>query len=380
MASVLSEDKLTTIQAAYQYNLAVAQDRLHFGGRVEAFTPTFFETTKDVLPLLRHKELVKPSLDFDFYKFQEDIFGIPASVGGRAVYINPTIPSSYKGDDRYARYEVDQLSGSDGLKNFITRFSDPSNYLIQAPQGQKSSIWDSVFKPFGGSTSIVDFLNPITGVKALTKISNSSESTNFGTNIVKPQQVNYFDELLKGTTNVVGSVGIALGVEGVSQGVGGYISSTTPLPVGTQGPISPGFWSTLSSGNIQGAWDIVTAPFSSIYHSPSTDNTLTSTSKATAIGQIVNEFVQLTGNVGKGIIQFVSGDFTGAVRTITGETPTQVGPTPLTPNLFGNFQGGGGGSGLGVSANAGQLQTNPIVFPLMGIVIFLIAWLVVRKK
>jgi|CXWL01.1.fsa_nt_gi hypothetical protein len=380
MAQVFTTNQLTTINEAYRFNLAVAQDRLKHGGRYVVPGQEFLDSVQDVLPNLQYKGLVTPSLDFNFAHFSEEYFGVPSTAGSRAVYLNPSIPTSYTGDDRFARFNVDRLSGSDGLKNFVSQFADPKNYLVQSPPAQKTSIWDSVFQPFGGTTSLVEFLNPITAVKAVTKINNSSESSNFITGVIKPQPVNYLDELFQGTTNVIGSVGLAFGVEGVSQGVSGYVSATTPLNTGVQGPVNPGFWSTLTSGNLQGAMDILTAPFSSMLHSPSSDTTVTSTAKATAFGQVVNEFVQLTGNIGKSIIQFVAGDFTGALRTITGPSSS----TPTTPvNLFGNFQqgGGGGGAGLGVGAgNSGQSTLNPLMFPALAVSVLFVIWMVMRKK
>lgn len=382
MAQVFTTNQLTTINEAYRFNLAVAQDRLKHGGRYVVPGQEFLDSVQDVLPNLQYKGLVTPSLDFNFAHFSEEYFGVPSTAGSRAVYLNPSIPTSYTGDDRFARFNVDRLSGSDGLKNFVSQFADPKNYLVQSPPAQKTSIWDSVFQPFGGTTSLVEFLNPITAVKAVTKINNSSESSNFITGVIKPQPVNYLDELFQGTTNVIGSVGFAFGVEGVSQGVSGYVSATTPLSTGTQGPVNPGFWSTLTSGNIQGAWDIIAAPFSSIYHSPSSDSTLTATSKVTAFGQIANEFVQLTGNIGRGILQVFTGDFSGALKTIIQPTSNPV-TTPSNPvNLFGNYQsGGGGGAGLGVgSGGTGQTTTNPLVFPVIALGILAVLWLVIRKK
>lgn len=243
----------------------------------------------------------------------------------------------------------------------------------------KSSVWDSVFHPFGGTTSIVEFLNPITSVKAVSKIGNSSESNNFITNTIKPSPVNYLDELFKGTTNVVGSIGFGFGVEGATQAATAYASATTPLTTGVQGPVNPGFWSTLTSGNIKGAWDILASPVSSFAHSSSTDSGFSSLSKSTAIGQLINEFVGLTGKIGRGIVQIISGNFNAGIKTFVEQTPSTP-PSIVPPNIFGNYQAGGGGSGLGVGGNTGQSTTNPLVFPVMGIAALLVVWLIVRKK
>lgn len=250
----------------------------------------------------------------------------------------------------------------------------------QVPVYGKTSIWDSIFHPFGNNISLTDFLNPITGTKALTQVNDSFGGGGFIDNILKPAPVNYSNELFKGTTNVVGSVGIGLGIEGATQAATSYVSATTPLAEGVQGPVNPGFWSTLSHGDVVGAWDMVAAPVSSAIHAPSTDTGFTSLAKGTAIGQIVNEFVQLTGKIGRGLIDLVSGNVAGVVRDF-GKAPSPLSNTgPVLSNPFGSY-GGGGGGGLGVgAANSGQSQTNPLLFPLMGIAVVVVVWLLVRKK
>lgn len=380
MENVFTTEQLNTIQTAYQFSLLDAKFDLKNNGTWIPRDQEWFDLVGSTLAPLQAQGLIDKNFSLNHQKFALDFFGVPSSVNGRSVTLNPTIPTSYTGNDRYARYAVDRLSGDDGLKNFVSRYADPKNYLVQSQPSHNSSIWDSVFQPFG--QSIVDFLNPVTGIKAITQINNSSETSNFMTNIIAPKPVNFTEELLQGSVNVVGSVGIGLGVEGVSQGIGGYVSATTPLPSGVQGPVNPGFWSTLLSGDLSGAWSMVTAPFSSAYHAPSTNSILGGTAQSTAFGQIINELVQATGKIGQAIAQVFSGNFVGAGRVFTGTPPTNTPPT--TPvNLFGNYQSGGGsgGAGLGVgSGNSGQTATHPLVFPVIAVTIIVVFWLFVRKK
>lgn len=261
----------------------------------------------------------------------------------------------------------------------ITDYTKGENWVVSGykPSASGGSIIDFAFK------DLVNFLNPITATKAITNRFSESPSTgitSFIENLINPPKLNPTQELIKGITNVIGTVGFAFGVEGVSQSISAYASATTPLATGVQGPVNPGFWSTLSSGNFTGAWDILASPISSVYHSPSPDSTIVGLSKTTALGQIVNEFVELTGKIGKGVVQILSGNFSGVLKTFGGNT-TPPSTTPISINPFGNFQSGGGGSGLGVgSGGTGQTTTNPLVFPAIAFGILAVLWLVMRKK
>lgn len=230
---------------------------------------------------------------------------------------------------------------------------------------------------------IANFLNPVTATKAVTKQFSESPITvikEFVNNLVNPPKLNPTQELIKGSTNIVGTVGFGFGVEGVSQSISAYASATTPLATGVQGPVNPGLWSTLTSGNFTGAWDILASSISSVYHSPSSDSAIVGLSKTTALGQIVNEFVDLTGKIGKGVVQILSGNFSGVLKTFGGNT-TPPSTTPISINPFGSFQSGSGGSGLGDgSGGTGQTTTNPLVFPAIALVVVGLLWLIMRKK
>lgn len=112
-------------------------------------------------------------------------------------------------------------------------------------------------------------------------------------------------------------------------------------------------------------------------------NSLSNFVKGTVIAKPVSEIVSIItnslGKIGDALKYVLNGDFVSAGKVFTGGIPTTPGTTP--PNLFGNYlSGGSGGSGLGVGANSGQSTTNPLVFPVMGIAVLFVVWLIVRKK
>lgn len=165
--------------------------------------------------------------------------------------------------------------------------------------------------------------------------------------------VNKISRLLGGAAGSYGGGKIATGVLYTDP-------ASHALPAGVEGPTQP-----LSIGERFGNF---------------LGNTVQTTSTAYGTGQFAQSVLGIFGKqVGGAILQLVSGDVAGAIKTIT--TPSPSTPSTTVPSLFGNYQsGGGGGSGLGVGVNSGQSTTNPLVFPIMGIAVLFVVWLIVRKK
>lgn len=138
-------------------------------------------------------------------------------------------------------------------------------------------------------------------------------------------------------------------------------ASVNALPTGVQGP-TQGFTFGESFGNFAGS-------------------TISTTATAFGTGQFAQGVIGIFGKqVGGAILQLLSGDIAGAIKTIS--TPPPNIPTTTVPNLYGNYQsGGGGGAGLGVgSGGTGQSTTNPLVFPAIALGLLAVLWLVMRKK
>ena len=237
---------------------------------------------------------------------------------------------------------------------------------------------------------IVQFLNPISGGLALEQQFSKSPSTIIkqqASNLLDPPTLNPLTESISGILNVAGSVGIGLGLQGGVNAIQGYSSATAALPANVQGPINPGFWSTLSSGNITGAIDILTAPISSAFHSPTiADSKLASgaTSLATAqTGSVIFGVIDdLFGKVGRAIALALSGNFEGAIQTIVKPPIPPPGTTPIIPTSSFVSGSGGGFGGSGGSAYAKTLETssNSMILIVIIIVSLLVFVLILSKK
>lgn len=180
--------------------------------------------------------------------------------------------------------------------------------------------------------------------------------------------------------NTVANIGFAYGVQGVTQGISAGTAASTPLPAGTLGPVSPGFWASVGHGNFANAWQILGNTVGVATGGPSTF--LSRQGGNLLLQGAAQQFIKLTGDVGRGILQLVTLDFAGAAQTFTGG-PGGGGPggVPQDQLLFGPTGGGGGGGGYLPSQNAGQSTTSTVILPFM-IVILLISvlWYFFRKK
>jgi hypothetical protein len=211
----------------------------------------------------------------------------------------------------------------------------------------------SLLNPKVGNTTIVSSdPNKASVVGAAIVGANSFGTVQAGNPDVKESTLNQIARKIGGAISA-----IAVG----SAGANVLTTPANALPAGVQGPTQP-----LTFGQQFGNFGA----------------TITSSSAvAYGSGNIAQTVIGIFGKkVGGAILQLFSGDVAGAVKTIT--TPTPETPTiALPPNLFGNYQsGGGGGSGLGVGTNSGQLTSNPLIFPVMGIAALFVVWLIVRKK
>lgn len=165
--------------------------------------------------------------------------------------------------------------------------------------------------------------------------------------------VNKISRLIGGT---IGSYGVGKSVTA--------LAATSPtahaLPTDVQGPVQD-----LSFGEKFGNY---------------LSSSVSTASTAYAGGSFSQAVLSIFGReTGGAILQLLSGDIAGFVKTVTTPTPTNPGAA-LPPNLFGNFQSGGGGGGLGVAPKTGQISSNSLLFPVIGIAVLVIVWLVVRKK
>lgn len=181
----------------------------------------------------------------------------------------------------------------------------------------------------------------------------------FGT--VKAGDPSEPETLLNKISRLLGGAAGSYGVGKIATGALYTDPASHALPTGVEGPTQP---LTIGErfGNFLG-------------------NTVQTTSTAYGTGQFAQSVLGIFGRqVGGAILQLISGDVAGAIKTIT--TPATTTPTTAVPRLFGNFQnGGGGGAGLGVgSGGTGQSTTNPLVFPAIAFGILAVLWLVMRKK
>lgn len=384
-------DYQNVLKGVYEFQLAQTslthrQESSAFG--VNWSTPGFKERVDPHISILKKYDLLvegswlggTPFVAWDSRRLQS-LLGIPLSQGGRNVYFNDSVNQALatRGLYQYQAFPLD-YGGPGGLEKYWSAYFDPSQWRVQSGGSLFGEhIWDSIMRPFGNNTSIVEFLNPISGVKAITKINNSSETDNFFTNFVKPQPVNYGQELIKGGLNVVGTVGLAFGVEGVTSAYGSYASSTLPLSAGAQGPTNPGFWGSLSQGNFLGAWDNLVSPLAGIYHSPQSifPNKAAAVTGDIGIGQLIATIVDAFGKVGRGVANLLSGNVVGGIQTFTTKTPTPGGSSLVAgPSYSGSSGGGGGFTGI----NTGQTMSSGVGIIALGVGVLLLLFLFLRRK
>lgn len=136
-------------------------------------------------------------------------------------------------------------------------------------------------------------------------------------------------------------------------------ASVNALPPGVQGP-TQGLTVGERFGNFLGA-------------------TISTSSTVYATGGISRVVLDLFGKkAGTAILQLFSGDVAGFVKTVS--TPEVKGPELFYPTFRGVSASGGGGAGLGIGSNTGQTQGTSLLFPVIGIALLGVLFLIIRKK
>jgi hypothetical protein len=275
----------------------------------------------------------------------------------------------------------------------------PSSLSLVTPQLQYD-YWLSAFGPTSPpkrSVSIFDRVlstpfistfveNPISAITKLENLFSNSPGDNvkplFQATVGDVPKVDFKKLGLESGVNTIANVGFAFGVQGVSQGISAGVSASTPLSAGTYGPVSPGFWSSLGSGNFGSAYQIAANTLGVATGGPTTF--LSRQGANVLLQQGAQLIVKLSGDIGKGILQLVSFDFSGALQSFGVLTPpARTAPNPGTTLLYGPSSGGGGGGGGGFlpSTNTGQSQLSNVIIPIMGLgVLGLTLWYFLRKK
>jgi len=244
------------------------------------------------------------------------------------------------------------------------------------------NVVDTVFNsPLGQAQQ---FFNPITAATQL--LSNFGRSPgNLAESIItsgiNPPRTNWTQIGIESGVNIVGTIGMGYGTQGGFAALQGYASATTPLATGVQGAVNPGLWATLSSGNWVGAYDIVAAPFAAAWHASQptglSGKISTDIASAQTVQFITSNFLKLTGDIGKAIVQLVSGDLRGFANTV-GIIPTPS-PSPI-PTLYKPTAtvAGGGGFGPGYFEDTQYKQIGALAWVLLiGLVV--LAFLKLRK-
>jgi len=244
----------------------------------------------------------------------------------------------------------------------IIQLSNPALYKLEGFQGSPhGSVFDSVINYitnftniFSGSTSVFQIVSGQDTV--LPQLSNPDpvNTTKFGIDL---------------GINVVEAVGIGSGLNTAQQAFGNFTEAAAPLPSGTYGPVTPGFFETLASGNFSGAYQLIVNPVTAAASASVLPFGATS-GFVLITHQLVNYFVALTGNIGKGILDLLTQNFYGAGQDFgLIKPPSQPGPISLGNDFFRSSGGGGGGSGLGIATdgrNTGQTNSNVIPFLIIG--------------
>lgn len=260
------------------------------------------------------------------------------------------------------KFKTDILSGS-------------ASWYLPRSTGGGGGVFDTLFSG-GYIKTFVE--NPISAVQSIIERFTNPVGTNLPTFVrsgVDPPKVDFTRIGVQSGINTVANVGFAFGVEGASQGIQAANAASRALPAGTYGATSPGFWASLGEGNFANAWQIAKNTLGVATGGPST---FVSRQGSQLLAQeSVSTFVRYTGDIGKGILQLVTLDLAGALKSFgIDKGPNQPGNI-IYP--FGNF-GGGGSSGGGFlpSQKVGQVSSSVIPFVLIGGAIVLI-WLLFRK-
>lgn len=271
--------------------------------------------------------------------------------------------------------------------NLSLYIQDYQNSIVNRQPTSQASIWDRVFStPF--ITTFVE--NPISAIQKVNTIFSNSPDDNiqpiFKAAVGDVPRVDFSRLGLQSGVNVVSNIGFAYGVEGITQGISAGVSASTTLPAGTYGPVSPGFWASLGSGNVANAWQIAGNTLGVATGGPSTF--LSRQGGNLAIQQIGQTIVGLTGKAGRAIGSLLNLDIAGFLQTIgvvspPGQPGSIVGqPGSIVGQPFGTGGGGsGGGGGFLPSQNTGQTSASSVIIPIMGIgVVILTLWYFMRKK
>lgn len=283
--------------------------------------------------------------------------GVPVNEGFRYSFANPKTSS------------LDQYRDS-----IFTGFS------VRPPSPPRGNIFDSVLSsPFAPQ----NFLNIFSGSKSLTNILGSDDNApKFFEAALTPAPQNYTNIGIKAGVDVVSAVGLGYGVEGASVGLANYSAASAPLSANVAGPVAPGFFDTLLSGNFTGAYQILANPLAAGIQA--TNAPLIA---QTGFGEVLKEGISLIlktlGDFGKGVGNLFSGNYVGALKDFN-IVNSSGSASPSTPNLYGSYGpssgGGGGGSGLGIASNTGQNQSSSLVYPVVGLAAIILLLIFVRKK
>lgn len=387
-----NEQLQTILPAEFNFDLQTAK----LSGGSGFFPSSAFDVnTFPFLKILQDNNLLRGS-QYGYYRDMASeadpriAGGIPLVNSGINVLPKITAPFmnpyGYTGDDRFSRAFITSYDNPNGFKAWVDDKSNPANYFYggMAGGGGRGSIWDSIFQ---GPFNPVKYLNPISGGMTLNSLFSESPGTVIEKQeqlLIAPPPVNYIKLGTEAGVNVAGSIGFGFGLESATSAFANYGASTVPLAEGVQGPVNPGFWGSVNSGDFFGALDNIKSPLMGIVHQPSSifPNRGVATTADIAIGQIVTVIAKSFGNIGQAITQALSGDFMGALASVgIINSPKPGSPSSTIGNLVnvGSGSGGAGGnSGYGYTPQAKQSSLLPL---FIGVGLFLgVIYLVLRKR
>ncbi len=261
--------------------------------------------------------------------------------------------------------------------NDVNRYiTDRVNRWYYKQPSSGLSIWNQLFQ---GPFDPVKFLNPISGSKQLVENFSSPPDTlarEYASSQVDPVAVDPLKKGLEAGVNVVGTVGLAVGVEGFSQGIAGLQT----LPSGVEGPVVPSFWGEVASGNFSNAYQIASLEIPSGLAGATNVGTFGKTAETTFLTQFFGTINSALDRTGQGILQILTGNFAGGVNTIFGKEPGTINPGSSFPGGQQVVYAGGGGGGLGYNPNTniGQTGNGGLVF--FGVLIGVVLLIVYFKK
>lgn len=165
-----------------------------------------------------------------------------------------------------------------------------------------------------------------------------------------------------GINNVANKFGATVAALSLGSAASNVLSTSNAIAPGAYGPPAP-LSATQTVGNV-------------LAGAASTSSTAYASSQAVPV--VIQIFGRQTGSA---ILQLLSGNFKGAIDTLTADSPS-TNVSPNAPNLYGSYNNGGGsgGSGLGIAANTGQSQSSSLVYPVLGLAAIVLLLVFVRKK